>query len=282
MALTRKHLIVPVAVLAGVSAALITNAVAAENGARSAPNGTPAIPLAAHLKGSEEAPAPGDPDGHGLALVTANPTTGLVCVEVSTVNVATPWTLAHIHEGELGVAGGVVVDFGVPATGTGPELTTCVTVADLTLVNRITETPSNFYVNVHNAAFPGGAVRGQLVDRSSETQLIAPTRVYDSRQTAEGKLAVNTTRTVDLQLPVGVRAALVTLTVDRTDAGGGFLTIYAADEPTVPATSTINWNTAGQAIGTTTTVAVDREGKVKVTAGQGGADFIIDVVGYVL
>lgn len=280
MAFTRRHLIVPVAVLGGASAALITNAVAAENGARSAPNGDPAIPLVAHLKGSEETPNPGDPDGQGLALVTLNAGTGQVCVELTTENVE-PWVMAHIHQEDLGAAGPIVVDFGITAADTGPELTRCVT-ADPTLINSITEVPSNFYVNVHTASFPTGAVRGQLAARASEVQLISPNRVYDSRQTVEGKLAVGQTRTVDLQLPVGVRAALVTLTIDRTDAGGGFLTIYAADEPTVPPSSTINWNTAGQAIGTTTTVAVDRSGRINVTAGQGGTDFIIDVVGYVV
>jgi hypothetical protein len=32
------------------------------------------------------------------------------------------------------------------------------------LVARILANPQNFYVNVHNARFPGGAIRGQLAN----------------------------------------------------------------------------------------------------------------------
>lgn len=282
MAKRIRYLVVPFATLAGLGAGFITAAIAADNGARPAISGNPSVPLAAHLRGGVEEVAPtlGDPDGRGTALVTINAPAGEVCVELTTSGI-NPWILAHIHQGDAGAEGPIVVDFAVGGAGqTGPELSKCVTVAT-DVANAITETPSNFYVNVHTSDFPGGAVRGQLVARSSETQFsITPYRAYDSRSAPEGKLVVNTTRTVDLQLPVGVRAALVTLTVDQTE-GGGYLTLYAADE-SLPNTSTINWSISGQAVGTTTTVAVDRTGKVKVTAGQNGSHFIIDVIGFVL
>jgi hypothetical protein len=278
-----RYLVVPLATLAGLGAGFITAAIAADNGARPSVNGNPAIPLAAHLKGGAEEVAPtlGDPDGRGTALVTVNAAIGEVCVELTTSNIGN-WTLAHIHQADVGVEGGVVVDFAVGGAGqTGPELAKCVTGVDATLANTISEAPSNFYVNVHTADFPTGAIRGQLVARSSETQFtVTPYRAYDSRSAPEGKLVVNSTRTVDLQLPVGVRGALVTLTVDQTE-GGGYLTLYAADE-SLPNTSTINWSTSGQAVATTTIVAVDRTGKVKVTAGQNGSHFIIDVLGFIL
>jgi hypothetical protein len=34
------------------------------------------------------------------------------------------------------------------------------TIADLALLARISRNPSGFYVNIHNADFPGGTVRG--------------------------------------------------------------------------------------------------------------------------
>jgi hypothetical protein len=51
-----------------------------------------------------------------------------------------------------------VVPFTTPASGSSSG---CATVAP-ELFNEIAANPGNFYVNVHNAEFPGGAVRGQL------------------------------------------------------------------------------------------------------------------------
>jgi hypothetical protein len=50
----------------------------------------------------------------------------------------------------------ILIDFVNP-----PPLQGCVT-ADKDLIKDIRQNPENYYVNVHNAAFPGGAVRGQL------------------------------------------------------------------------------------------------------------------------
>lgn len=274
-----KYFVVPVAAIAGLGAGFIT-AMAADNGARTGPNGNPAVPLAAHLRGGAEEVAPtlGDPDGRGTALVNVNAVAGEVCVELTTSNIGN-WTMAHIHKGDVGTEGAVVVNFALVAADIGPRLSRCITGVDPMLADDISQNPSNYYVNVHTADFPGGAARGQLVARSSETQFTDPVRVYDSRS-SDGKLAVGTTRTIDLKVPLGVRAALITLTVDGTE-GGGFVTAYANDTG-LPATSTINWTQSDQAVATTTTVAVDRDGKIKLTAGQNGTHVIVDVLGFVL
>src|SRR3954452_22619859 len=118
--------------------------------------GGAALGHGAALTGAAEAPGPGDPDGAGLARVALDPDSGQACLQLEVANIAAP-TLAHIHEGPAGVAGPVVVDF--TPTLNGDE---CVDGVDSALLARITTNPAGFYVNVHNARFPAGAVRGQL------------------------------------------------------------------------------------------------------------------------
>jgi hypothetical protein len=115
------------------------------------------VTLGASLHGTKEAPNPGDPDGFGFARVTINLQTGDVCYRLSVANLDTP-TASHIHEGGTGVSGPVVVPFEAPSTGL---LANCTT-ADLDLLTAIVNNPSGYYVNVHTAAFPMGAIRGQL------------------------------------------------------------------------------------------------------------------------
>ena len=113
----------------------------------------------ASLSGAEEVPGPGDPDADGLARITIDPAGGQVCVEWDIVDMA-PATAAHIHAGAAGVAGGVVVALPTPAAdGGGGE---CVDGLDEATLQGIVDDPASFYVNVHNADFGAGAVRGQL------------------------------------------------------------------------------------------------------------------------
>jgi CHRD domain len=111
----------------------------------------------ANLTGAAEVPGPGDPKGTGTAQVTLNPTTGEVCYELSVENVQEA-TAAHIHEGALGKEGPVKVSLDAPKTGTAKGCKS----ADAALIKAIMQDPTGYYVNVHSAAFPKGAVRGQL------------------------------------------------------------------------------------------------------------------------
>jgi CHRD domain len=70
-----------------------------------------------------------------------------------------PATAAHIHEAPVGKAGDAVVTLSPPPTEGSSK--NCVNV-DKDLIKRIRQNPENFYVNVHNADFPDGAIRGQL------------------------------------------------------------------------------------------------------------------------
>jgi hypothetical protein len=123
--------------------------------------------LNAALFGSEEVPGPGDPDGFGAARVTLNPMTDEVCVNIGVLRID-PATMAHIHRGAAGVAGPVVVDFTsliIPAAalpGVGSSAVSGCVKANSAVIDEIIANPAGFYVNVHNAAFMAGAVRGQL------------------------------------------------------------------------------------------------------------------------
>ena len=115
--------------------------------------------LRANLRGANEVP-PADPDGRGLALVSAKD--DRICFSLTWERIAQP-AAGHIHRGAKGVNGPVVVPFpvfdGLPASFNGVD--GCVS-ADPALVSEIRHHPSGFYVNLHNAEFQGGAIRGQL------------------------------------------------------------------------------------------------------------------------
>lgn len=114
-------------------------------------------PLSTTLSGAEEVPGPGDPDGSGSAVLTFNPGQEQVCFELTVSGIA-PASAAHIHEAPAGVAGPVVVTLQPPTSGSSIG---CVQ-ADGALILDIIQEPAEYYVNVHNATFPAGAVRGQL------------------------------------------------------------------------------------------------------------------------
>lgn len=113
-------------------------------------------PLTATLTGGAEAPGPGDLDGRGTARVTVNRGTGKICYTLRVSGIATA-TAAHIHEAPVGTAGPVVKPLITPTAGSSSG---CVT--DRNLAVDLLKKPGDYYVNVHNAAYPGGAVRGQL------------------------------------------------------------------------------------------------------------------------
>ena len=113
--------------------------------------------LTTRLTGAAEVPGPGDPDGRGKAVITLNQGQNQVCFDLTVSKIAAA-TAAHIHEGAVGKAGGVVVTLTAPTDGSSKG---CVT-ADAELIKAIRQNPRAYYVNVHNADFPDGAVRGQL------------------------------------------------------------------------------------------------------------------------
>jgi hypothetical protein len=114
--------------------------------------------LLASMTGIQEAPGPGDPNGSGTAEIRVHPVDGQVCWDLYARQIGPP-TAAHIHRGAEGVAGPVVLALTVPdAAGHSQG---CATV-DPMLAREIAFQGHHFYVNVHSAGHPNGAIRGQL------------------------------------------------------------------------------------------------------------------------
>jgi len=107
------------------------------------------------MTGAAEVPGPGA--GSGKATLTFDTDKGQVCYMLMASGTDAP-TMAHIHKGAVGVAGGVVVPLAPPTNGMSEG---CVPVAADALA-AILAAPSDYYVNVHSAAYPKGAMRGQL------------------------------------------------------------------------------------------------------------------------
>ncbi len=119
--------------------------------------------LAATLDGASEVPGPGDADGTGSAMVAIDGTTVTWSITVSAITMP---TAAHIHVGASDASGGVVVnllgDGAFMDNGDGSFTASGAVETDADTASAIAADPGGYYVNVHNAEFAPGAVRGQL------------------------------------------------------------------------------------------------------------------------
>ena len=111
-------------------------------------------PLFASMTGGAEAPTKGDSDGRGAATVLF-PSPTKVCFALLVNNLKKP-NAAHIHKGKPGKAGPVVIPLGATYKAKG-----CTTTS-MANATALEAKPGSFYVNVHNAKYAAGAVRGQL------------------------------------------------------------------------------------------------------------------------
>lgn len=120
--------------------------------------------LTANLTGSAET----DEDGSGTATLVLDPDAGTACWTFSVEDID-PVTVSHIHEGAAGADGSPVVDLDLDGFDGSSE--GCNDAADADALQAVIDDPAGYYVNVHNEAFPGGAIRGQLAPASPNTAL---------------------------------------------------------------------------------------------------------------
>ncbi len=124
-------------------------------------------------------PNQGDPDGTAIGTLrldngTGAGTTGTATFSITLSNIDLT-TLAghHIHIGAATTTGAIVLDFGDPDNiRTGSVLTGTVANLSATQITSVFANPTNFYYNLHNGAFPGGAVRSQIPEPGSAALLV--------------------------------------------------------------------------------------------------------------
>lgn len=148
----RNRFILPTALLAASIAGAALAQPAAEGGRK----------FTVELTGEAEVnaagvPNQGDLDGTGTARLTINPGQRRICYDITVAGIAAP-TRAHIHRAPVGSNGGVAVTF---FEANAVDLEDCVDVSRA-LAIQIIKRPQDYYVNVHNGPFPGGALRGQM------------------------------------------------------------------------------------------------------------------------
>ena len=113
---------------------------------------SPKVTLTAALAGTNE-PAGGDADGTGSFSAMVDVGNGDFCYALKADKIAAA-TMAHVHSGAAGTNGPPVVTIALTDDN-------CMAVEPDVLKAMIAH-PENYYVNIHNAEFPAGAIRGQL------------------------------------------------------------------------------------------------------------------------
>ena len=115
--------------------------------------------------GAANAGMVGDPNGRGEAYVFGIDGDATTLCYVLLVDKIETAAAAHIHEGAAGTNGPVVASLAAPFDGDAAD---CLTEGEAgkfptgEKVADILANPADYYVNVHNATYPGGAIRGQL------------------------------------------------------------------------------------------------------------------------
>ena len=110
------------------------------------------------------APQAPNTTGSGIAVLRFDATTGEVCHTIRVTGIGEPTHPlggAHLHDV---ATNGIFIDLDTDWRQTGPNefLSIGCADADPARVAAVLAAPGDYYVNVHTALFPGGALRGSL------------------------------------------------------------------------------------------------------------------------
>lgn len=115
--------------------------------------------LSARMDGAQEVPAVAT-NAVGVASFMLNTTRDSVCVDITVTGLSGPLVGIHIHDGEPGTNGGVLID--LSSFISGNRITTILTGANASPAAIAKMLSGQLYVNGHTSANPNGEIRGQI------------------------------------------------------------------------------------------------------------------------
>ncbi len=119
------------------------------------------LTFSAKLTGEQEVPAV-NTDAVGIASFTLNATMDTLCIHASVNGLSGEITGAHIHEGAIGVVGGIVFDLTDFLSLSGNDINASIsgTLLTINVIQKMLE--GGFYIDVHTDQNPDGEIRGQI------------------------------------------------------------------------------------------------------------------------
>ncbi|TDD94842.1 CHRD domain-containing protein [Actinomadura rubrisoli] len=155
--------------------------------------------LATSLNGARVASGAGDGDGSAVAFLGVKGDQVSFAIRFS--GIAIP-TRGELHQGAKGTDGQVRIPFFTTPLLTGSDsVSGTVRVTDPKLLDGLRTNPGDFYIDLHNKPFPGGAVRGQVhkltsaidIKRALQQNFVAPVvqgvQIYACTRQADGSFA---------------------------------------------------------------------------------------------
>jgi CHRD domain/Secretion system C-terminal sorting domain len=119
------------------------------------------VPLSARLSGAQEVPANAS-TARGSFEGIFDPYSRVIAFRFEYSGLTANASASHFHMGAAGANGGVTLDFGPQGFQTGARSGEFVKVLTLTQAQVDALIGGRIYVNIHNASFPGGEIRGQI------------------------------------------------------------------------------------------------------------------------
>ncbi|WP_306642221.1 CHRD domain-containing protein [Sanyastnella coralliicola] len=136
------------------------------------------------LNTDQEVMMPMGADGYGVATMTLSSTLDTIWYEVLTTDLTGEITGAHIHDGEVGVDGDVIV--GLTPEVDGNMISGMVSGEEVTLELIQKMLRGGTYINIHTDMNPAGEIRGQVYRLAREGYTLA----LESNQEVPRKFAI--------------------------------------------------------------------------------------------